>query len=181
MAEETQEQNPPENKGGGGVVKMLIALVLIAAAAGGGFATYSVLLAPMLADAEGEEEPMAPKEYIPVAPVPVEFPEDFKNVIMDDPNIPASTLLYGVTLECNNQLTADLIAAHMARFVDMVATLHESRLRSELNDMRTFKKGIQSQIRQKANDILRQVQAAPSEDIMVTNVYHRVIHVEDKL
>jgi hypothetical protein len=89
--------------------------------------------------------------------------------------------MYGVTLECNNQVTADLIMANMARFADMISKLHDSRLRSELDDLKTLKISIQNDIRQKSNAMLRQLQGKPNEDIMVTNVFHRTMIVDDKI
>lgn len=181
MAEETPEH---QEKKGGGIVKLAIIGVLLIVAAGGGFATYTFLIAPKLAPEDEAEmsELDEPGEYIPVAPVMVDFDDNFSNVIMEDPNLPASTLMYAVTLECNNQLTADLIMANMARFADMIAKLHDSRMRSELDDLKTLKNSIQNEIRQKSNAMLRQLQGGKgSEDILVTNVFHRTMIVDDKL
>lgn len=161
--------------------KLIVLAVVLLVAAGGGVATYWFVLAPMLSEDGGEVVEAAERE-IPLHPVYVAFEDRFVNVIMDDPDVPASTLVYGVTFECNNQLTADLINAHLPRFVDMINKLHSSLTRDELDDTLLITESIQRQALQKANDILRKIQGeAGSPEIRVTAVSHQMFAVEDKL
>ncbi len=181
MAEESKEQ---KSAGGGqsGIVKLVVAGVLILGAAGGGFATYKLVIAKMLTVPEVEEEHAAdPGEYIPEAPVMVDLPENFVNVIMEEPGIPASTLMYAVTFECNNESTAHVVEGHQQRFVDLVSKLHDSRMRSELDDIKLVKSSIQAELKQKANDLLHRLPGEHEEELMITNVFHRTMVVDDKL
>lgn len=181
MSEETAEtQEQPSAKGGGGIFKLAMMALIVLVAAGGGFATYQFVLAPMLAPPATEEE-TEPREYVPLNPVAMDFQDNYVNVIMEEPGIPASTLVFAVTFECNNQETYDFIDMYMARFTNLVNNLHESTRRSELDDLREFEKGVQRDAMRQANALLQRVQAEPKDDILVTGVFHRVLMVEDKL
>ena len=182
MSEEVKEgAQSPEAKGGGGMVKIIILAVVLLGAGGGGFATYHFVLQPMLAAPDEEVMVNDSSEYIPAVPAMLELPDNYVNVIMEEDHVPASTLLYAVTFECNDTATADLITLHLARFIDMISKLHDSRMRSELDDIKNLKISIQREARQKANAILKQLQEKPSDDIMVTNVFHRMLMVSDQL
>lgn len=181
MSEETPEtQEQPSEKGGGGIFKIAIAAVIILCAAGGGFGTYRFVLAPMLAPPETEED-REPKAYIPSNPVALDFIDNFVNVIMEEKGVPASTLVFAVTFECNNQATADFVSMHMARFTNLVNNLHQGRTREELDQLGNFEESVQRQLMQKANALLQRLQIEPQEDIRITGVFHRVLMVDDKL
>ena len=181
MSEETTEPSEQSKaKGGGGIFKIAMAAVIILGAAGGGFATYKFVLGPMLAPPEAEEE-TEPKAYIPANPVSLDFVDNFVNVIMEDKNVPASTLVFAVTFECNNQETADFVSMHMARFTNLVNNLHQSKSRGELDELSEFQDSVQRQAMQEANALLERLQSEPNEDIRITGVFHRVLMVEDKL
>jgi hypothetical protein len=77
-------------------------------------------------------------------------------------------------------VTAELIHAHEPRFIDMVSRLHDSRLRSELDDIQNLKTSIQREARQKANAILHQIGGKHEEEPEVTNVFHRTLMVADQ-
>jgi flagellar basal body-associated protein FliL len=153
---------------------------LVLAAGAGGFATWLFVLAPMLAspdDEEGVAEAAEPS--IPLNPVMFAFEDAFVNVIMDA-ELPASTLVYGVTFECANQQTVALITTHKARFVDMLLKLHSGLHRKDLDAPTLIQESIQRQAIQKANDILRRLGADPAQ-IRVTAVFHHSFLVDDKL
>ena len=175
MADEVNEPKPDETSGGGpGKIILVVGVVLMAAVAGLG--TYLFVLKPMLTDTE-EVARNEGENPIPVAPVMVEFPQTPVNVIRDG-EAPAATLLFGVTLECENAETAILVNAHRARFVDMINKLHDSRTRSELDDVLIIKESIQRQILQKANGILERMPETPT-DFRITSVFHHTFVVQD--
>jgi len=178
MADEVNEEGA-EGQSGGGVGKIILLLCVVLVAAIAGLATYLFLLKPMLDNTEVAVQ-IDPEDMIPLAPATVEFPGTPVNV-MREGQMPASTLLFGVTLECENAETAVLVEMHRARFVDMISKLHDSRTRAELDDVYLIKQSIQRQILQKANDILVRVQEEPSESIRVTAVFHHTFVVQDPL
>jgi len=176
LADEVNEAQPEESSGGGiGKILLVVGVVLLAAIAG--LSTYLFVLKPMLADmpevALGDVE-----DAIPLAPAMVEFPQTPVNVIRDG-EMPAATLLFGVTLECENAETATLVEAHRARFVDMINKLHDSRTRSELDDVLLIKQSIQQQALQKANAILMRLPETPIDDPRITAVFHHTFVVQD--
>lgn len=178
MADEVSEEGA-EEKSGGGVSKILLVLGVVLVAAIGGLSTYLFVLKPLLDDTEVAIQ-VDPEDVIPFAPVELEFPQTPVNV-MREGQLPASTLLFGVTLECENFETAELVTAHRARFVDMINKLHDSRTRAELDDTLLIKESIQAQILQKANAILARLQAEPSKSIRITDVFHHTFVVQDAL
>lgn len=181
MPDKPKDTPEPAPKKGGIVGKIAVIGTVLAIAAAGGVATYWFVLAPMLST-DGEDVVEAAPRDIPLNPVYVALEDRFVNVIMNDPATPASTLVYGVTLECNNQMTADLVKAHMPRFVDMINKLHSSITRDELDDTLLITESIQRQALQKANDILERIQGEPvNPEIRVTAVSHQMFAVEDKL
>lgn len=173
-----QDEVTEAEGGGSGIVSTLIVVAIVLAVAGGaGLLVYRFAIAPRLA--EDPAAPEAPAEDpIPLMPVNVEFPQKFVN-IMREGNEPASTLVFQVTLECNNQPTADLINMHKIRFEDMIIKLHDSRTRDELDDVLALKTSIQRQARQKANDLLQRL-GAPPEEMQVTDVFHNLFMVQDQ-
>lgn len=177
-APEVQEEQ--ESKKGGGIFKIAIAALIVVLAAGGGFGTYLFLLAPMLAPPEDEVD-SEPREYIPMAPVSFDFDPDYVNVIMEDENVPASTLVYQVSFECNNQGTFDLIERHKRRFTSLVRSLHLSQERAVLDDTASFEKTVHRIALQQANDLLTKLQEKPNAEIRVTAVFHLNLMVDDKL
>lgn len=178
MADEVNEEST-EEQSGGGVGKIILVLGVVLVAAIGGLSTYVFLLKPMLGDTELALQ-VDPEDFIPVAPVEVEFPQTPVNV-MREGQAPAATLLFGVTLECQNAETAALVSMHRGRFIDMINKLHDSRTRSDLDDTLLMKESIQKQALQKANDILIRLQQEPSESIRITSVFHHTFVVSDAL
>lgn len=170
MAEEV------EQKKGGGYGKYAAVGILVLIAGIGGYLTYSFFMAPLLAT--DEEVAKVEEAPIPKMPFKVEFPQLPVNVIRDG-EMPASMLLFGVTFECANEPTADLIAAYQPRFTDMIIKLHSSKTRAELDDSLAAMESIQRQALQKANAILQRVQEEPDETIEVTAVLHSVFTVQD--
>lgn len=176
-AEKPVEPAEPSKKGGIGKFLLPVGLVLVAAIAG--LATYLFVLSPMLAEEEPPSEARATTdERVPLNPVVVNLPDGFVNVIRDG-DMPAAILVYGVSIECNNEETAALVEAHLARFIDIINKLHDSRTRSELDDTLLIKESIQRQAAQKVNDLLRRLQEKPRDDIKVTAVLHHKFAVQD--
>ena len=178
MAEDINAEGA-EVEPGGGIGKLIFVIGVVLVAAIAGLSTYLFLLKPMLDDTNLAIQ-IDPEDMIPMQPVTVEFPETPVNV-MREGEMCASTLLFGVTLECENPETAELVNLHRARFVDMINKLHDSRTRAELDDTLLIKESIQAQILQRANSILQRVQAKPSEKIRITDVFHHRFVVSDCL
>ena len=181
MAEEVNEEQPDEKSSGAlGKIVLVLGVVLIAAI--GGLATYLFVLKPMLDEAAevAASERASDEPRIPIAPVAIEFPQTPVNVIRDG-QAPAAILLFGVTLECENEATAELVRRHQARFIDMINKLHDSRTREELDDVLLVKESIQRQALQKSNDILMRLQEKPAETIRVISVFHYTFVVQDPL
>lgn len=181
MAEEVNEERP-EKESSGAIGKIVLVLGVVLVAAIGGLATYLFVLKPMLEEAAevAASEQVSNEDPIPLMPVEIEFPQTPVNVIRDG-QAPAAMLLFGVTLECENEATAELVRRHQARFVDMVNKLHDSRTRAELDDVLLIKESIQRQARQKGNDILRRLQEDPDDNIRITDVFHHTFVVNDPL
>lgn len=178
MADEVNEE-VAEERSGGGIGKIILVLGVVLVAAIAGLSSYLFVLKPMLDETEVAVQ-IDPEDIIPLAPAMVEFPATPVNV-MREGQMPASTLLFGVTLECENALTAELVSAHRARFVDMINKLHDSKTRAELDDTFIIKESIQRQILQKANDILMRLQVESSESIRITAVFHHTFVVQDQV
>ena len=181
MAEEVNEE-PPEEKSSGALGKIVLVLGVVLVASIGGLTTYLFVLKPMLEEAAevAASEHASDEDPIPLAPVAIEFPQTPVNVIRDG-QAPAATLLFGVTLECENEATAELVRRHQARFVDMINKLHDSRPRDELDDVLLIKESIQRQALQKSNDILMRLQEKPADVIRVISVFHHTFVVQDPL
>jgi len=177
MADEAKTEEAEASTGV--ISKLLLPVGLVLVAAIGGLAAYLFVLSPMLAKGAAEDQAKATTEdMLPSAPVFVELPDGFVNVIRDG-EMPASILVYGVSIECNNAETAALVQAHLARFIDIINKLHDSRTRSELDDTLLMKESIQRQAVQKANDLLRRLQEKPQDDIKITAVLHNKFAVQD--
>ena len=174
---EEQEQAPPRDFSR--IIRLGVGIAAILVAVLAGLLPFRLVLAPPLRAPEMAE---MDEDYDPIPVHPVMFMLDtaFVNVVREG-DFPAATLMFGVTLECNNQLTADLIGMHRARFVDMIIKLHDSRTRVELDDTLALKISIQRQAMQKCNDLLRRLQASPDSEVRVTAVFHHTFTVQDPL
>lgn len=144
---------------------------------------YTFVLKPMLS--EVNEPQLAAEELgdkLNPDTITVDFEESVASVKMpEDSQLPAALLSFAVSLECNNQLTADLVQRHKARFIDMISRQHEFRTRAELDDPRV-KAAIQKTILMEANTILKQLQPGPIDpSIQITDVFHRRFLVTDQL
>lgn len=175
MAEEVKEDQESPKRDLSGIIKIAGAGVFVLLAGIGGMLTYRLVLAPMLTTSEDTEDG-TPIEIIPLYPVHVVFEETFASVRREG-DLPASTLVYGITLECWDQDTADLINLFKPRFTDMLNGLHESKTRSELDDASRLKDSIKKQGLQKCNDLLRQL---GGDDLRVTAVLYTNFAVADQ-
>jgi len=178
MPEKKEKAEAEAPKGGGmGRILLLVGVVLVAAI--GGLATYLFVLAPVLKDPEAHAEAKAHDEQsLPEKPVPIDLPNVVVNVMREGDG-PAALLSFAVTIECNNQETADIVEAHKARFVDIINKLHDSRTRKELDDTLLIKESIERQAMQKTNELLTKLQKKPSEEIKITAVLHQNFVVQD--
>jgi len=145
---------------------------------------YVFVLKAMFAEGDDGAQPVASDTGNKLNPetVTVDFDESVASVKMpEDSQLPASLLSFAVSLECSNQMTADLVQKHMARFTDMINKQHEFRNRAELDDPRV-KAAIQETILMEANTILKQLQPGPIDpNIQITDVFHRRFLVSDQL
>lgn len=78
----------------------------------------------------------------------------------------------------SNEATAQIVEGHKARFKNMGDELHSYRTRNELNDP-LVKQSIQRQIVDKANQILRHLQAEPNPANRIAAVFHDQLGVRD--
>jgi len=134
------------------------------------------VLAPLFVAESEEKSYTVPKNATTVA-----FDSRFVNVVMPDPDMPASTLVFQVTLECLNPTTADLVIAHQPRFYDILVKLHTSLGREELNDSRSIMDSIQRQALQQCNGALVMILGKEDPDYRITDVFHENFSVQDQL
>jgi len=189
MAEETNEEILDEPVRKGGIGKFIIPGAILMALIGGIVISKWVIV-PMLAGEEtdaGEDKQAAFQTDSEYDELPVEFnkiiklDQNFVN-LMRSGDDPAPMLMYGVSLECNDTETFDLVTAHRHRFEDIVMKLHDSHTRDELDDILMFKESIQRKVHQKANDLLVRLQGGdPLENIKITKVVHYQLMVQDPL
>ncbi len=174
MAEENEKNEEEEGgKKKGGKLGLIIMLVAILLAAGGGFAVYKMVIAPKFADEEMPAEPEEPTNPIPLNPINYEFAMSTVN-LMRDSDGESGILLYQVSFECNDDLTQTTVDNYKPRFVNMINKLHASRTRDEVDDILQFQLSVQRQMKQRANDMLKELTPQDYEGppMMVTGVYH---------
>ncbi|MBX7257142.1 MAG: flagellar basal body-associated FliL family protein [Candidatus Hydrogenedentes bacterium] len=200
MAEPKDDQKAA--KGKSSLTPILIGVVAVLGAVVVAVVVFNFVLRPRLTDtpkpAEAEEEKHESK--IPATAVTVPFDEAFTTVIMPSPDMPASTLLYKVSLECSNQAAAEKVKANMARFTAIIRKMHSYKSRQELDDP-FVEQSIEKQIQQEANRILKELpvpaptgggeggghgggeSAAPAEsdggEERITAVFHEKFFVQD--
>jgi flagellar basal body-associated protein FliL len=108
-----------------------------------------------------------------------QFEPAMATVLMSDPAMPASLLMYQVSMECANEKTAAMVKEHKSKLASMLADLHSFRRREELNEPQT-KKSIEKVALQKANDILQTYLEKPDPKIKIIEIFHESFVVEDK-
>jgi flagellar basal body-associated protein FliL len=176
------EVSPPEPQpSGGGLLRtagMIAAIVVLAGLSG--LAAYAFVLAPLL---RSEITLEAAADTIPISAVEVPFETTYVNLLMPSEDMPASMLLFAITLSCANQATADIIRLHRARFSDVIMKLHDGRTRSEvMSDPRVLKESIQKQVVQETNQVLRRLQGNQvNEHIRVIDALHTQFYASDSL
>jgi len=174
MAEEVNEGQESPKRNLGGIIKIASAGAFVLVAGIAGVLVYKIFLSPILAPSDDEDAVVV--EEIPLEPVHVIFESAFASVRREG-DLPASTLVYGLTLECRDQETADLVNLFQPRFADMLNSLHGSKTRSELDDGERLKESIKKQALQKCNDLLRQL--GGGDDLRVTAVLYSNFAVSD--
>lgn len=174
-----EEEAAVEEKKAGGIVALLlgkvgvaIAIVLMAAIAA--MLVFIFVVRPRLMAPEENVDP----HIIPADIINVQFEEAFASLIMSDPNIPSSTLLYQVSVSCSNTVASELVSAHEDRFIDRIRELHHARTREEIDDPMVVE-GIKKQMVQELNKILRQVQATNDESVRIIDVHYRKFFASD--
>lgn len=171
-------------KGGGGMGRLLMMAGVVLVAAIGGLATYLFVLAPVLkdpaAEAHGEEhaEAHGEDEHVPHHAESIELPTVVVNVMREGDG-PAPLLQFGMSIECSDHATAQLVEQYKPRFVDIINKLHDSRTRKELDDTLLIKESIQRQALQKTNELLKKLQAKPKDEVRITAVLHHTFVVQD--
>jgi flagellar basal body-associated protein FliL len=184
MADKKEKQaEVPQKGGGGGMGRLIMMAGVVLVAAIGGLATYLFVLAPVLKDpaaehGEAHAEEHGEEDHVPHHAEMIELPTVVVNVIREGDG-PAPYLQFGVTLECSDHATAQLVERYKARFVDIINKLHDSRTRKELDDTLLIKESIQRQAMQKTNELLKKLQEKPSDDVKITAVLHHTFVVQD--
>ncbi len=195
MAEPKAEQQAPA-KAKTNLMPILIGLSSVLVAVIIAVVVFNFVLRPRLADSTAPEAPKHESE-IPAAAVTVPFDEAFTTVIMQSPDMPASTLLYKVSLECSNAAAAAKVKANMPRFIAIIRKFHSYRTRQELDDP-LVEQSIAKQIQQEANKILKELpmpaasgggghgeSAAPEiseeeiKESRISEVFHEKFFVQD--
>jgi flagellar basal body-associated protein FliL len=141
---------------------------------------FKLFLLPMLSETESEAAATVHPDTISPEAVTVDFDDGYVNVIMEDKNVPASWLVYDVSLECANAATASLVEKYRARFHSMLERLHSFKTRKELDDP-LVKESIEKQARQEANTLLDRILGYSDPNIRVTAVFHTRYAVQDQL
>lgn len=159
------------------IVRLLIMVVgAVLAAAIVALLLYKFVLAPMLS---GQAE-KKPEPEFPATAVWVDFDQASTTAVMPPgSNLPASLLMYTVSLCCSNQITADLVNNNKAWFVDELRELHSHHTREQLDDPMLLK-NIQKQALLRCNEILDQLQGGKNPANRVLKVTHKDFLVVDQ-
>lgn len=108
----------------------------------------------------------------------VDFDETTVTVIMPSPDMPASILMFQVTLECTNAATASLIEANKTKFAAKIRELHSYKKRAELDNPQ-LAQDILKAVVQESNALLQSITGKPSEKSRVKDAYHVKFFVQD--
>lgn len=168
------EQPPkPEQDGekkGGGIFKLAIVAVFIVVPLIVALATYRLVVQPALAEDEPDITAAAGDEsYASV--VNYEFEQGMASIIPENPEWPASQLIYQIGFECANPETVAIIEQHRNRFQSLIHDKHLYHHREEMNE-RVLRDSIQEQIKIEANALLRRYQDEPNPTVRILDVYH---------
>ncbi|MDZ4860696.1 MAG: hypothetical protein SGI88_17095 [Candidatus Hydrogenedentes bacterium] len=178
---------------GGGGKTILLALVSSLVSVVAALAVFYFVFMPKLADApegeEGEEHEVEAEAEDgghgggghgeeATTSLAVSFEESFATLIMPSPDMPASVLLYKVTIDCGNSNAKGLIEAHMPRFVAKIRELHSYRKREEVDNPQ-LEQDILKSIVQESNAILQELLGKPSEKTRVVAAYHEKFFIQD--
>lgn len=173
MGEEPQAAEAA--KKGSGLNKIIIYAGVALVFAIAGLLVFLFVLKPML-EGGGADEP-AEDDKIPATVVEFQFDETFASVEMPE-GMAAATLLYQITFACANDRTSALIDRNRSRFINMLGELHRNRTREEWRDP-LVQEGIRKQALEKANEILRRLQAEVDPDIRVTDVFYDQFYISE--
>ncbi len=158
---QSEETASPEKAAKSRTLVVLLGAVVVSLVAGAALTWF--VLVPKMGGAHGEEsaatehaDEAAPGDKIPEGAAMVSFDESFANVIMPDPNIPSSKLMYKVAFLCSSAEVAELITKNKPLFENILATLHGYHTRAELDDP-LVKQSIQKEALQQSNALLEQL------------------------
>ncbi len=177
MADENQAPEPAQPKQRSFLLRVVVpaasVLLVMAIAA---LALFKFVVLPRLT---GDSETDTGLEYDPIQIVAVPFDESYSALLMNDPDLPQSTLLYEVSFDCSNQITADLVTSHKAQFTNMLRRLHSNKKRDEVLDDPLLPETIQKQAVQEANSILIELQGNAIPENRIISVYHVQFYPSD--
>lgn len=156
---------------GGGIGKMVMYVAMMTVPAILAVGVYMFFIAPKTggdpghetaADgAEGNDEHAdvddAVSDVLPNTATEVPFESSYVTTIMSDPTMPASLLIFDVTLVCLNPETAAIIEAKKDHFKALINDLHSFKKREELINDPTIKSAIEKQIVKDCNIKLLQL------------------------
>ena len=172
MAEEQEAQAQPEGGGSSAVRKIGVAVGIVLVAAIAALLVFQFVFKPLLQEpAQVADEQIG--EKIPDTVETVAFEKNFVSVVMPSDDVPASTLLYTVNLECSNPEVAMLVERHRPRFEDMLQSLHRNRTRDDWNDPMVLE-DIKRQALQKANELLQRLQPEVNPEWRITAVFETI-------
>lgn len=177
MAEDQQEAPAPR-----GLKKVLItiAAALVLAAVAGGAVFFFVVLPRLQDDAPVQDTQPVDRDVIPGSAVTVNLDTAYTTVTMSDPQLPASTLIYRVSLLCANPETAAAVENNKALFEDMLRDLHSHHTREQLNDP-TVEQGIRRRALQRANALLGRLANPTGATFEILDVLLPTFYVDDKI
>lgn len=166
MAEEQPQVEAQPPKKGGIVKTLIIVVILIVVGSALAVAASWWLISEPAAVVEDNGDKLSPEAVA----IPIGQME--KTLVMPADHLgPASLLIVMLTLEANNQATADLVEKYKPRFLDMIGTVHEGLTREQIDDP-MIKESVRKQIELESNAMLRQMQPVASPDIRITGVFY---------
>ncbi len=186
MADEEKKADAQQAqpKGSSLISKYALPLGLVMIAVIGALLVFKFVVLPVMGGSDEVQPTTDDLEIptmIPAAAVALSFDDKYVEVIMEDPDMPASLLMYAVTLICANQDTADLVEKHRPFFENMLLDLHESHTREELKETKSLvKETIQKRALQKANELLGRFEE-PSKDVVILDVLHTNFAMTDMM
>ena len=178
MRETTKAPKEEPKKSSGLIFKVAIVTVILCIPGILAVVVFKLVLQPQMARDVTPEIARRVDDVIPLEAVTIPFDQTFATALQESSDVPASILMYQVSLECSNKETAALVTKHKSRFASMINDVHQFRSRAELDD-RQVKLNMEKEIKVKANEILRRAQSEPKSANQILAVFHDVYTVKD--